>query len=318
MGVYHISGLGVNPGALSVPLSTVYILQIGQNLGIEAARNFFASSGEAERKGSQEKTRGQVECVIVFTSKEVAEGKRLEDCKSRWFQLDFKKVKSLAEVYSKFFSRLFDHIEKDFGFRPKDFELYVVRVDHTNFEDCFIKIGTTLKALTGKEIWANMVGGTNQINMATLTAGAYIATVSKYYYLFQNDPKLLEPEWAEKPKKENIESLVISAIEKWYEIPIFNLDLGKIITRLRDEFSVRKKINVGELQQLLQDLGLSKDYIPKLRNFLVIKDDFVEKGPIFDRLVTFWQKLDEIGIKNFKEWKEWAEKEGILSKIELF
>jgi hypothetical protein len=192
MGVYHVSGLGIHPGALSVPLSTVYIMQIGQYRGKEAARNFFASSGEADRKGSQEKTRGQIECVIVFTSKEVAEGKRLEECKSKWFQLDFKKGKSLAEVYSRFFNELFYHIEKEFNFRPKKFELFVVRVDHTNFEDCFTKIGTTLKTLVGKEIWANMIGGSNQINMATLTAGAYIATVSKYYYLFQNDPKLLE------------------------------------------------------------------------------------------------------------------------------
>jgi len=79
---------------------------------------------------------------------------------------------------------------------------------------------------------------------------------------------LLEPECAEKPKKENIESLVTSAIEKWHEIPIFNLDLGKIITRLRDEFSVRDKINLRELRQILQELGLGMDYIPKLRIWL--------------------------------------------------
>lgn len=72
--------------------------------------------------------------------------------------------------------------------------------------------------------------------MVTLTAGNYIAKVLKYYYLFQNDPKLPEPECAEKPKKENVESLVISAIEKWHEIPIFNLDLGKIITSFEMNF----------------------------------------------------------------------------------
>lgn len=129
---------------------------------------------------------------------------------------------------------------------------------------------------------------------------------------------MLEPECAEKPKKENIESLVISAIEKWHEIPIFNLDLGKIITRLRDEFSVRDKINLRELRQILQELGLGMDYIPKLRSFLVIKDDLVEKSPIFDRLVGFWQKLDEIGIKNFTDWKKWVDERVILSEIEVF
>lgn len=75
---------------------------------------------------------------------------------------------------------------------------------------------------------------------------------------------------------------------------------------------------MGELRQILQELGLGMDYIPKLRSFLVIKDDLVEKSPIFDRLVGFWQKLDEIGIKNFTDWKKWVDERVILSEIEVF
>jgi len=51
---------------------------------------------------------------------------------------------------------------------------------------------------------------------------------------------------------------------------------------------------------------------------LVIKDDLVEKSPIFDRLVGFWQKLDEIGIKNFTDWKKWVDERVSLSEIEVF
>jgi len=318
MGVYHISGLGRSPGALTVPLSTVYLLQIAQQLGIDTAKNFFAYSGEAERKGSQEKTRGQVECVIAFTSREVAEGGGLSGCRSKWLNLDFKSGESLENVFGKFFNKLFDYIEKEFEFRPKEFEFYVVEVKHTNFEDCFMKIGTTMKALVGKEIWANMIAGTNQTNIAILTAGAYIASVSKYYYIFQSEQQLLDPEWAERPDRKNIWRLTKLAVENWNEIPIFNLDLGKIITRLRNEFSEGEIINKGKLEQILRDLGLSKDYIPKLRSFLVLKGDIVEKSPLFERLVKLWEDLDKKDVKNFSEWIKWAESEGILRKVEIF
>jgi hypothetical protein len=45
MGVYHISGVGFRPGAVTVPLTAVYILQIAQALGIEEAKEFFRYSG---------------------------------------------------------------------------------------------------------------------------------------------------------------------------------------------------------------------------------------------------------------------------------
>jgi hypothetical protein len=38
MGVYHISGFGKSPGALTVPAFQVYLLQIVQQLGIATAK----------------------------------------------------------------------------------------------------------------------------------------------------------------------------------------------------------------------------------------------------------------------------------------
>jgi hypothetical protein len=87
------------------------ILQMAQHCGVKVAENFFATSGEAERKGSQEGIRGQVECVIAFTSKEVAEGSALRECESKWFNLKFEKGTPLDAVYSKFFDKLFRHID---------------------------------------------------------------------------------------------------------------------------------------------------------------------------------------------------------------
>jgi hypothetical protein len=109
-----------------------------------------------------------------------------------------------------------------------------IRISKTVYEDRY-----NYEGLVGKEIWANMIAGTNQTNIAILTAGAYIASVSKYYYIFQSEQQLLDPGWAGRPDRKNIWRLTKLAVENWNEIPIFNLDLGKIIRRLRNEFSER-------------------------------------------------------------------------------
>ncbi|MDW7977157.1 MAG: hypothetical protein RMI35_11430, partial [Leptospiraceae bacterium] len=184
IGVYHILGLGQNPGALSMPLSVVLLLQIARRN--EKAKNFFKHSGEVKKSGSYEMTKGGVECLIAFTSKEVIEGSKVFDCRSKWFNLNFEKRRKLEEIYSSFFGKFFNHTEKEFGVRPKEFKMFLIEVNYMDFEDCFKKIGITMRALRDKEVWANMIGGSNQINSTILVAGAYTATPSKYYYLFQD------------------------------------------------------------------------------------------------------------------------------------
>ncbi len=85
MGVYHISGLGTSPGALTMPLTAIYVLQVAQAVGFEEAERLFEHSGELGGKGSFEKVRGLPEVVIAFTSKEVIEGKIYVRYLSKWF-----------------------------------------------------------------------------------------------------------------------------------------------------------------------------------------------------------------------------------------
>lgn len=318
MGVYHVLGLGQSPGALSMPLSVVLLLQIAQQCGNEKAKNFFKHSGEVEKSGSYEMTKGGVECLIAFTSKEVIEGSKVFDCRSKWFNLNFEKGRKLEEIYSSFFGKFFNHAEKEFGVRLREFKMFLIEVNYMDFEDCFKKIGITMGALRDKEVWANMIGGSNQINSAILVAGAYTATPSKYYYLFQNNQKLLEPEWAEKPKKNNINQLVEEALNRWFELPIFNIDLGGILKDLKDLFKYRQKVNKGEVEEILENRDLDEQFFAKLRNFIISNEDgSVEKSAIFDKFVSIWEKLD-LGINNFSKWKKWAENEKIIHELNVF
>ncbi|MEM0203753.1 MAG: hypothetical protein QXO16_07075 [Archaeoglobaceae archaeon] len=163
----------------------------------------------------------------------------------------------------------------------------------------------------------SIIGGSNQINIAILTAGAYKATVSRYYYVFQNTQNLLEPEEIEKPSRENLNQIVCEAIRRWQEFPIFNIGIGDLLRNINEVFEHRKKVNKKEIEGVLEYLGFGKQYLAKLRNFLIFEGDTVEKTPLFEKLVNIWSLVDE-SISNFSEWKKWAEENGILREIEIF
>jgi hypothetical protein len=81
MPIYHITGLGVNPGAVTVPLSVVYSLLQQASKGVPEAKEFFMYSGEMEQE-----EKGAPETVIIFTSKEVIEGREQRDIRDNWFK----------------------------------------------------------------------------------------------------------------------------------------------------------------------------------------------------------------------------------------
>lgn len=126
-----------------------------------------------------------------------------------------------------------------------------------DFEDCFRKAYPTLYALRDKEVWVNMVGGSNQINTALLWSGCLTATPSRYYYLFQ-EGELLHPN-QEKPRG-RVERLDLS---RWYELPFFSLQLGPVISDLNHTLA-GGGVNVAQIEGVLQRYGMNRQFIPKL------------------------------------------------------
>lgn len=349
MGVYHVSGLGLSPGALTMPLTVVYLLQIAQLKGDEKAVQFFSSSGELKpRSGSKEELQGTPECLIVLTSEGVIKGTEKLRYRSNWFGIP-KTVKAepIGRFLKNFFDNLGKYFETEFGGNALSIlerlkGVYLLEVQHDNFEDCFFKAGVTLKALgsmtlrgTIHEIWANMVAGTNQINSAILMAGAYTAAVSRYYYLFQSfeNSDLLEPEWVEKPRRRIPTELLL---QRWNELPVFNIDIGPILLKISELFQGSEIVNIEEFKQALKeeieklrsresaetwfysDRILNKQFLAKLvGRVITIAGSKVVKGPLFDRIVGIWKKIDLGDIKNFKEWKRWADDQGILHEVEI-
>lgn len=328
MGVFHVSGLGTSPGALTMPLSIVYILQAGAQLGIKEARDFFAGSGEREGKGSYEKIPGLPEYVIVFDSPGAIEGK--EDVslryESKWFRMNSKNnPEKIEKPIVRYINNLIDYLETTFSVSlkpPKN--LYLVKTDFQNFEDAFYKIGVTLEGLRDKEVWLNLIGGSNQINLALLLAGAYTMVPSRYYYVFQ-DKVTLEPSWIEKPSnKHELEKVTKSLISRWYDFPPLDLGLGTIMRELYEVFieQGRKYISKSELLKILRDKNKQYDeaFIPKLlatRYLVSVGEERFQKGEMLDKVLEIFGKIIGSNVTNFSSWKKWAKENEILREVDF-
>ncbi|MGD9162231.1 MAG: hypothetical protein PVG39_27725, partial [Desulfobacteraceae bacterium] len=188
MGVWHLSGLGLNPGAVTVPLTYIYCLLKMASGGDQNAKDFFSSSGEMNQDNT-----GAPEAIVLFTSKDVIEGNKKYEVRDRWFKTSKKNSEPLT--ITSYLSYLLKNLEgnnfKKFYVQEWLKYFFIIEVDHQNFEDCFFKIALTVSALKDKEIWINMVGGTNQINAALLAGSGFSTIAARYYYLFQTDTKLL-------------------------------------------------------------------------------------------------------------------------------
>lgn len=316
VGVWHICGLGKSPGAITVPLTCIYLLLKAASKGNSKAREFFELSGEAGQE-----LKGAPECLVIFTSKEVLEeieiGREIRDA---W--LNTSATGPLPHIIKKYLKNLLEQLEdSDFTKFYKDQwikSIYFIKVDVQSFWDCFEKIGITMNALKDKELWVNMVGGTNQINAASLVAGTMLAAVARYYYFFQSKINLLHPD-IKKPDFRSPHNCVDDIIKMWQDIPLFQLDIGSVITNIYELFKNRNVVNINEVKQKLNELKLAQDtYLPKLRGRLIkIEGHIAYKGPWLDRLYEMSERIKRQDIKNVSSWIRWGQSEGILIEENL-
>ncbi|MEM3466618.1 MAG: hypothetical protein QW566_09130 [Candidatus Jordarchaeales archaeon] len=299
MGVYHVSGLGLNPGGFTPPLSHVYLSLKAAREGDERAKRFFRFSG---RGGG-----GKPEVIVVFTSREVITGEREVSCRDLWFNTQ---GKTATKVIARYLSSLLSH----YGFQLSDLpEFYFIEVNYMDFEDCFRKAYPTLYAMRAKEVWVNMVGGTNQINAALLWSGCVTAVPSRYYYYFQAG-QLLHPD----RDKDDF----FLDFSSWYELPFFSLKLGDIIGTLNGILA-GGKASVAQLEWVLRNNGMDKQYIPKLVASRLVEID--DRGVVLrGEMLDYWDRVlgevksdverfaGSVEELDFSRWKKWASGRGIL------
>ena len=199
--------------------------------------------------------------------------------------------------------------------------IYFVKVNHEDYHDCFFKVYITLNGLKDKEIWINMIGGTNQINSALLTASGLTGVSARYYYFFQKfeDTRFLHPN-IEKPNFKNPKTEIPP--KNWYELPVIWLETANLIKQLNEVFYGERNVNIGEIKGLLKGLQIPEQFLIKLLGSRLIKPinkNLFSKGEMLDIWNRGIERAEEESkiVTDFSKWKKWASEEELLWELSL-
>ena len=185
MGVYHLMGLGLSPGTVIGPLS--YLAHRYQRNG-PADREFFARSGERDQRREGKKV-GDVQAIVLFTTPEVVHG----DLRGlAWEYVDNGLARRegatgvrapMPEVLRRFLPAEWRRITG-----RKEGDLFWCEIDRGDIRTTYDRMVRVVAALAGvggqgKEMWANLTGGTNVVNSALHLAAALSGEIARTYYV---------------------------------------------------------------------------------------------------------------------------------------
>jgi len=216
MGVYHLMGLGTSPGAVTAPLS--YLAHRYKRWNEDDAV-FFERSGETKQRAKNEKV-GDVQSVVFFTTKEVLSGELLS---RRYIKNIAGKThgtpgepQPMKEVLSKLLAEVLPNVTK-----RKALDVFWCEIDRRNIQDAYSKVIRVVAALAGvggqgKEMWANLTGGNNVINLALELAANLSGQIARVYYVQAQD--------------ETAEKCVFYTAENgyWVELPVLPLVIDRL------------------------------------------------------------------------------------------
>ncbi|GBC70032.1 hypothetical protein HRbin01_01739 [archaeon HR01] len=304
VGVWHISGLGASPGAVTTPLTVVYLLMKAAQLGSEEAAGFFLGSGQAE----DGVWAGAPEAIVLLSSSEVIEGVRRADrVEDRLFNLSSRDGR-VPEIIWKYLSRLYRELwESGLGV-----EIYLLATGIDDVDRVVRDAVVTVSALKGKEVWVNMVAGPNTVNLSLLISSVILGAASRYYYIFQPKTQMLHPENVTFESLRNPGGVVGGLINLWVDIPIFQMELEPLLRRLREVYDVSPFINRAELKRICDEYNVG---LEKLKRLISFDGDRTSPSPLFRSYLGILKHLEDAP-RNFSEWREWGRRERILYTLD--
>lgn len=180
MGVFHFMGIGKSIGVVTCAVD--YIEKSLDTLAqkeksSENIIKLFSGSGGINH---QETDKGKIEALVLFTSKEVIE-RNLEAYSYAGNDRPTQVRDELLKVLKKVWKRG----DKDIGRK-----VYWCEVEIDNFRDCLDKVIKVAYRFSptgkqGKEIWCNLTGGTNAINLALVSMSRLTGVSTTNYLISQ-------------------------------------------------------------------------------------------------------------------------------------
>ncbi len=244
MGVYHLMGLGLSPGAVTGPIS---YLADQYNNWEDQGQDFFSRSGEEEQREKGEQV-GDIQAIVLFATKEVIEGtdKKFHAdkyIKNRLGHIDTKEEKS--EPMKKVLAPLLqEEWSKISGGRTNGC-IFWCEVERRNFEETFNRMAQVVASLAkgtgeqGKEIWMNLTGGNNVMNFALELAANLSGEVGRLYYV--------------QAANENAEKCVRYTNKEsyWVELPAMPLAMSDLTRAALDILSQQESLSSQDIHSRL-------------------------------------------------------------------
>ena len=306
MGVYHFMGLGRSVGAVIGPVS---YLAMRFNRWNPTDREFFGLSGEHAQRKRGEKV-GDIQSIVLFTTPEVYAG-----CEERFYCFPYvvnRKGHCPAGAHRQepslpmrdALSRLLPSEWRHIANGRDSVKLYWCEVDRTDLRGTFQRVAQVLLTAKsvgalGKEIWINMMGGNNVINLALQLSATLMGMPARFYYVQAED--------------EAAQKCVYYTREEgyWVDLPILPVVANEASRVLAETVAESGEMNVTALLQkakthpqhwalfhLVGDSGaFARQYVRPLaqQGLLEEKGDRVRVGRVWQTLQPYYETLREIG-----------------------
>jgi hypothetical protein len=230
MGVYHLMGLGRSPGAVTSAISYIGDRYVRWD---ESDVEFFSSSGSSEMPFDSR--RGDVQALIIFTTPEIRTGRE------NGFSEDYiineagqtNGVRKRGEAMAKVLQQFLPGELRRVAASRQQLPVYWCDIDRTNPYLTFERIAYVLRTLglpnkTGKEVWINLTGGNNVVNLALQLAASLLGRAARLYYLLSAQTQCL---------RHTTPKAFLGSKEKdhfWVDIPIVYLQLDEMRRSILD------------------------------------------------------------------------------------
>jgi hypothetical protein len=250
MGVYHLMGLGLSPGAVTSPISYLAELYKDENWETEG-KDFFAHSGEEEHREENNqlgviKKVGGIQLLILFTTKEVINGE--VDCEE-YIKNPYGKIGGNYEKRTDAMKKVLEPLLIQEWSKIKAPQIgntgiiYWCEVELRDIKTTYERIAKVIASLAkgngqqGKEIWINLTGGNNVINSALQIAASLSREVARLYYVQAANNKAEKCVYFTSKNRE----------EYWVELPVMPLVISDLSNAVLDILRLNSEISSKDL-----------------------------------------------------------------------
>jgi hypothetical protein len=272
MGVWHFLSLGDSPGAVTAPLE--YIKHRYE--AHDAA--FF---GADERRPQPKKTSG----IVLFTTSDIRHDKRHDSKQRFYYENLYGRNKGGHEIslnpgrgYLKTFQVVKDYIKKNYAatFAEEKGKVYFLEAKLFDLDFNIRQLARAFYALsppgqTGREIWVNLTGGTNVMNLAVHMMTTLSGVAGHAYYTYTENTAFLFPDSPDSDKR------------FWHKVPVLKVDfdhryevLLKTVAEKQDWIDAEELLNLigykiypPEVDTETRRKAFTPDYLNKLDSWFI-------------------------------------------------